>query len=322
MPLIKNYQLFRDKLAIYGVSIKPMEMNGLEEIVEMYQVIKNEKENRNHWDLREENHISFLVTHYTACNFLTTMDLFTKDIPSGRVSAHYVVTEQEEDLPGGVVFCVVPEQYRAWHAGSSCWREAKNLNNLSIGIEFVNKGFDDKKYKYSDKDCDWRPFCRKQIESGKFLMSSIQNRWGILPQNIVAHGDIAVGRKSDPGPLFPWGDIHAWAISGSKGSDILVNSTHDLGVWLNDQEIVRVFGSCGISENRPLEEPLPQGISKEFCYKYLQKLGYSDENKQKESLWAFRMHHTDNQHPEISIVREIEKKDMVVALGLVSKYRL
>lgn len=322
MPLNKNYQLFQDKLAVYGIIIEPMQMNGLEEKVEMYRVVKNEeKENRNHWDFREENNINFLVTHYTVCNFLKTMDLFTKDIPSGRVSAHYVITEQEEELPGGVVFCVVPEEYRAWHAGISCWEETKNLNASSIGIEFVNKGFDDKTYKYSDKDCNWYPFCSQQIESGKLLMASIQKRWGILPQNIVAHGDIAVERKSDPGPLFPWGAIYTWAVTERNKPSTLVHAINDLGAWLNDQEIVNVFHSSSISEHRPLKEPLPQGISEEFCYAYLQKLGYSDQSKQKESLWAFRMHHVDNQCTGSGITRTVEKKDMAMALGLVSKYK-
>lgn len=322
MPINKNYQLFKDKLAVYGIIIEPMQMNGLEEQIEIYQVIKDEqKANRNHWDSREGTDINFLVTHYTVCNFLATMNLFTQDIPSGRVSAHYVITEQEEELPGGVVFCVVPEEYRAWHAGPSCWEETKNLNASSIGIEFVNKGFDDKKYKYFDKDCNWYPFCRQQIASGNLLMASIQKRWGILPQNIIAHGDIAVGRKSDPGPLFPWGDIYTWAITERNKSSTLVHTANDLGIWLNDREIVNVFNSNSVNEHKPLKEPLPQGISEEFCYSYLQKLGYSDQSKQTENLWAFRMHHVDNQCPGIGITRIVEKKDMAMALGLVSKYK-
>ena len=35
---------------------------------------------------------------------------------------------------------MVKDKNIAWHAGKSRWKEFKNLNTYSIGIELVNKG--------------------------------------------------------------------------------------------------------------------------------------------------------------------------------------
>ena len=35
---------------------------------------------------------------------------------------------------------MVPENRVAWHAGKSKWKNFKDLNKYSIGIELVNKG--------------------------------------------------------------------------------------------------------------------------------------------------------------------------------------
>ena len=35
---------------------------------------------------------------------------------------------------------MVEDKNIAWHAGQSKWKNYKNLNNKSIGIELVNKG--------------------------------------------------------------------------------------------------------------------------------------------------------------------------------------
>ncbi len=100
--------------------------------------------NRNHFDERPESTpIKYLVMHYTVCNTPITLRAFTRDIDDGRVSSHYVITETELDLkiPGGKIIQICPDEKRSWHAGISKWKETKNLNAFSIGIENVNKGF-------------------------------------------------------------------------------------------------------------------------------------------------------------------------------------
>src|SRR3546814_17201741 len=61
-------------------------------------------------------------------------DVCSSDLPAAKVSAHYVVDED------GTVYRLVAEERRAWHAGVSAWRGARDVNSRSIGIELVNPG--------------------------------------------------------------------------------------------------------------------------------------------------------------------------------------
>src|SRR5215813_9946403 len=45
------------------------------------------------------------------------------DAPLARVSAHYVVGED------GMVYRIVPEHSRAWHAGASSWQGEGDVNS-------------------------------------------------------------------------------------------------------------------------------------------------------------------------------------------------
>jgi N-acetylmuramoyl-L-alanine amidase len=113
--------------------------------------------------------------------------------PASEVSAHYLI---EED---GRIFQLVPEVRRAWHAGQSCWAGEADMNSASIGIELQNGGH----------DFGTPPFADRQIEALIALCRDIQSRHGIAPQHILAHSDIAPGRKIDPGEYFPWARLAA-----------------------------------------------------------------------------------------------------------------
>lgn len=67
-----------------GINVHPKNMSGIEGYA--IEEFPEEMKNRNHWDSREENPIQFLVMHYTACDFPSTLQLFTSNIPDGRVS--------------------------------------------------------------------------------------------------------------------------------------------------------------------------------------------------------------------------------------------
>jgi N-acetylmuramoyl-L-alanine amidase len=111
------------------------------------------------------------------------------DAPLPKVSAHYVVDE------AGQIFSLVPEEHRAWHAGSSSWEGEGDVNSRAIGIEIVNGGHD-----FGLPD-----FPSAQIESVIALLGDIFQRWPELKASrVVAHSDIAPERKSDPGEKFPW----------------------------------------------------------------------------------------------------------------------
>lgn len=163
--------------------------------------------------------VRFVVLHYTAANFKTSVDLLTH----GNASAHYLVPDPsdpsylETGNKGVKIFNLVDEKERAWHAGISSWRGRNNLNDTSIGIEIVNLATDD-----GQGNFDFPPFNPRQISAVKGLAANIIQRYpDISPVNVVGHSDIAPGRKSDPGAAFPWqqlseAGIGAWYDESTK----------------------------------------------------------------------------------------------------------
>ena len=111
--------------------------------------------------------------------------------PAAKVSAHYLV---EED---GRVFALVAEERRAWHAGVSVWAGERDCNAVSIGIEIVNPGHEH----------GYRPFPAVQIDAVCALLDEVRGRWSLPDRRILGHSDVAVGRKIDPGELFPWAEL-------------------------------------------------------------------------------------------------------------------
>lgn len=104
--------------------------------------------------------------------------------PETQVSAHYLIAED------GEVVALVPEELRAWHAGAGAWGEVTDVNSRSIGIELANTGA--------------APFAARQIDALVDLLDAIRGRWPIPPERIIAHSDMAPGRKIDPGARFDW----------------------------------------------------------------------------------------------------------------------
>jgi N-acetylmuramoyl-L-alanine amidase len=79
-------------------------------------------EKYNHWNDRptsELGQVRVLVLHFTHADLDRTLSLFTT--PCGEVSAHYVISETvtDSEVQGGMLFNIVPEESRAWHAGRS-----------------------------------------------------------------------------------------------------------------------------------------------------------------------------------------------------------
>ena len=112
--------------------------------------------------------------------------------PAAEVSSHYVVLEN------GRVHQLVGEARRAWHAGLGSWAGDRDVNSRSIGIEIVNPGHDGGLPPYPDA----------QIGAVASLSADVVARWAIPADRVLAHSDIAPGRKQDPGERFPWGLLH------------------------------------------------------------------------------------------------------------------
>jgi N-acetylmuramoyl-L-alanine amidase len=98
----------------------------------------------------------------------------------------------------GAVAQLVPEMRRAWHAGTGSWNEDTDINSCSIGIEIANRGHDG----------GLPPFPEPQIAAVIALGRDIVDRWSISPDRVLAHSDVAPGRKQDPGERFPWQRLH------------------------------------------------------------------------------------------------------------------
>jgi N-acetylmuramoyl-L-alanine amidase len=156
-----------------------------------------------------------------------------------EVSAHYVVLED-----GNIVQCV-RESARAWHAGTSSWGAETDINSRSIGIEIVNPGHD---LGYTD-------FPLRQVAAVIALCKGIMIRRDIPKHRVLAHSDVAPGRKKDPGEKFPWrlladSGVGLWTepapivsgeqkLLGASGDDVLALqrslSRFGYGVPLNGQ---------------------------------------------------------------------------------------
>ena len=128
-----------------------------------------------------------LLMHYTGMQSCEAAVQRLTD-PAARVSSHYTIDED------GTVYVHVDESLRAWHAGVSHWRGETDINSRSIGIEIVNPGH----------EFGYRAFPDVQIDAVIELSKGILSRHRIPPRNVIAHSDIAPGRKEDPGELFPW----------------------------------------------------------------------------------------------------------------------
>jgi N-acetylmuramoyl-L-alanine amidase len=114
------------------------------------------------------------------------------ETPESKVSAHYVVDRD------GTIYRCVPDDHKAWHAGDAELAGRKNVNNFSLGIELA--GFATK------------PYPEAQIDAAVALCVELCARYpAITLERIVGHDQVAVpaGRKTDPGPHFPWDEVRA-----------------------------------------------------------------------------------------------------------------
>lgn len=136
-----------------------------------------------------------LILHYTGMATGEAALARLRD-PSAEVSCHYVVAED------GEVIQMVAESRRAWHCGVSRWLGADDLNSRSIGVEIVNPGHEG----------GLPPFPDAQIVSVAALCRDIVVRHSIAPERVLAHSDIAPGRKVDPGEAFPWERLHGLGV--------------------------------------------------------------------------------------------------------------
>jgi N-acetylmuramoyl-L-alanine amidase len=132
-----------------------------------------------------------LLLHYTGMADAETAGAWLCN-PASKVSCHYLI-----DCEGRITQ-MVDESLRAWHAGKSVWKGERDINSCSIGIEIHNPGHD---RVYTD-------FPEKQMASVLALGRDIVERHKIQSEHVLAHSDVAPGRKIDPGEKFDWKGLY------------------------------------------------------------------------------------------------------------------
>ncbi len=108
------------------------------------------------------------------------------EIYNAKVSSHFLIRRD-----GDLIQFVACSQ-RAWHAGTSNWKERACCNDFSIGVELEGS--------------DFEAFEEAQYQTLNTLLVALKKIYPI--QHIVGHSDIAPGRKTDPGPYFNWQKIN------------------------------------------------------------------------------------------------------------------
>lgn len=159
----------------------------------------------NHTDRRGQRP-ELIVLHYTGMADTAEARARLCD-PLAQVSAHWLVHED------GRAEALVPEDRRAWHAGAGSWQGREDVNSRSIGIEIANPGD--------------RPFPLRQMDGVVALLRGIMARWGIGPAGVIAHSDMAPGRKIDPGSRFDWQRLarEGLALPGGEGPDLPLDTS-------------------------------------------------------------------------------------------------
>lgn len=162
-----------DLLVIHGISLPPGEFGG----TYIDQLFTNQ--------LQSEAHPYF------------------EEIQDLKVSSHVLIRRT------GEVVQFVPFNYRAWHAGKSCYEGREYCNDFSLAIEL--EGTDDLHY----EDGQYQNLVQVILAVMDVYPSITQKR-------IVGHCHISPGRKTDPGESFDWQRLFA-AIA--KAQDIVDGTT-------------------------------------------------------------------------------------------------
>tara|TARA_B100000963_G_C22413841_1_gene574482 strand:- start:55 stop:771 length:717 start_codon:yes stop_codon:yes gene_type:complete len=191
---------------------------------------------------RPRSKIIYLVYHYTGMiSEKKAIERLTSK--KSKVSCHYFIKKN------GTVINMVPDKFTAWHAGISCWKKHKNLNNKSIGIEIHNSGHFNKYEKFS----------KKQVKSLLFLTKTLKKKYNLKSNNFLGHSDIAPNRKKDPGEKFPWEYL----------------AKNKIGLWYNLPKKALKFKEINVTKK-----------DEKIFYLNLKKIGYCLKKKHPKYLKA------------------------------------
>ncbi|MEM9058133.1 MAG: N-acetylmuramoyl-L-alanine amidase, partial [Pseudomonadota bacterium] len=252
----------------------------------------------------QSSRVAYVVLHFTSESFGESLRLLTQpsDYP---VSSHYLIPESgDPTYPRSrpMLYRLVPEHRRAWHAGVSDWAGADSLNDRSIGIELVNRSACTREDPAAlhlpplADTCRFLPYDPAQLDLLVTLLRDLLARYpDIEPVNIVAHSDIAPQRKVDPGPLFPWRRLAELGI----------------GAWYDDDAVAR--HRAQLAERQPSTAAL-QAALKAYGYE-TDTDGVMDKAAQR-VVRAFQLHFTPD-----NVTGQFDLETVAVLFALIEKYR-
>lgn len=252
--------------------------------------------------LNYNQRVQYIILHYTSQDFGESLRLLTEST-SYPVSSHYLVPEKEDaSYPKRRlrVYRLVEEEQRAWHAGRGFWRGVTDLNSRSIGIEIVNRsGCEGVDFSIALEDpkthCQFRKYDNEQIELViRLIWDILQRHPNIQPQDILAHSDIAIDRKLDPGPTFPWRKLY----------------DHGIGAWYDDDTVQRYLE---VFENQPIDLLLMQKALAEYGYD-VAETGELDRDT-RYAIRSFQLHFRPS---DISGQPDVES--LAIVFALLEKY--
>ena len=183
----------------------------------------------------QDSRVQYVVVHYTSADWERSLKVLTQ----GPVSSHYLIGDQPKPL----VYQLVDENRRAWHAGESRWQGRTWLNSSTIGIELVHPGYRDR-----NGERQWYPYSQAQIDRLIALLLDIKARHQLPIDAVIGHSDIAPMRKVDPGPLFPWQQLAQAGLIYWPDSAALAAAHKELGnrlpeiVWFQEKLLKAGYG--------------------------------------------------------------------------------
>ena len=170
--------------------------------------------NHSHLDVRSPH---IIVIHATAGgSAYSSVQWLCQTEHRPRASAHFVMPRDPD-----VIYQLVSLDRAAWHAGKSHWAGQDHVSRRSWGIELANWQQvypDGDRYRTwagahvaADAVCEagggyWEIYPREQILAAGALTAALIGRMRSLGEivEVVGHEHISPGRKTDPGPAFPW----------------------------------------------------------------------------------------------------------------------
>lgn len=258
----------------------------------------------------QNTRVNIVVIHFTSSDFEDSLNVLT--VPSSRpVSSHYLVPEPDDPSYSEKklqVYQLVNEEQRAWHAGVSYWAGKIALNDMSIGIELVNRAWcheaaqtpegtgGSASEEKRDSICFYPDYTTWQLDRlAELLQGILERNPDVKPVNIIGHSDIAPQRKIDPGPRFPWQRLHRLGF----------------GAWYDDETVVKYW------EQFRTRMPAPAVLHDALhTYGYDIELLDEPDEQTRNVVSAFQMHF----HPQ-SVTGSFDAETAAKLFALIEKYR-